>query len=175
MYRDGAGGLTGYHRSMRHKLVQEVNSVVQSTAATVEEYLTELTEECRWAISEVRETVLAHLPDGYHETMQHGMISYVVPLETYPVTYNRLPLVYVGLASQKNYMSLYLMNIYAETGAEQWFVEGFKARGKRLNMGKSCVRFKKLDDLPIDLVGMAVARTSVAQFIELYEMSRRKS
>ena len=77
--------------------------------------------------------------------------------------------------SVKNYMSLYLMNIYAEAGAEQWFVEGFKDRGKRLNMGKSCVRFKKLDDLPIDLVGMAVARTSVAQFIELYEMSRRKS
>ncbi len=137
--------------------------------------MAELTGERRRAIAEVRETVLANLPGGYHETMQHGMISYVVPLETYPVTYNRLPLVYAALASQKNYMSLYLMNIYAEAGAEEWFVEGFKARGKRLNMGKSCVRFKTLDDLPIDLVGMAIARTSVARFIELYEMSRRKS
>ena len=145
-----------------------------STAATVEDYLAGLTDERRWAIAEVRETVLAHLPEGYRETMQHGMISYVVPLETYPVTYNRLPLVYAALASQKNYMSLYLMNIYAEAAAEEWFVEGFKARGKRLNMGKSCVRFKTLDDLPIDLVSMAIARTSVAQFIELYEMSRRK-
>ena len=149
--------------------------MAQSTAATVDDYLAELTEERRQAIVEVRETVLAHLPDGYHETMQHGMISYVVPLEAYPVTYNRLPLVYAALASQKNYMSLYLMNIYAEAGAEQWFAEGFKARGKRLNMGKSCVRFKTLDDLPIDLVGMAIARTPVARFIELYEMSRRKS
>ena len=149
--------------------------MAQSTAATVDDYLAELAGERRQAITAVRETVLANLPHGYHETMQHGMISYVVPLETYPVTYNRLPLVYAALASQKNYMSLYLMNIYAEAGAEEWFVEGFKARGKRLNMGKSCVRFKTLDDLPIDLVGMAIARTSVAQFIELYEMSRRKS
>ena len=163
------------HGLIQYELIREVNGVAQSTAVTVEDYLAELTEERRRAIAEVRGTVLAHLPGGYIETMQHGMISYVVPLETYPVTYNRLPLVYAGLASQKNYMSLYLMNIYAETGAEQWFVEGFKARGKRLNMGKSCVRFKKLDDLPMDLVGMTIARTSVAQFIELYEMSRRKS
>ena len=163
------------HGLIPHEVIREVNGVAQSTAATVEDYLAELTEERRRAIAEVRATVLAHLPDGYHETMQHGMISYVVPLETYPVTYNRLPLVYAALASQKNYMSLYLMNIYAETGAEQWFVDGFKSRGKRLNMGKSCVRFKKLDDLPIDLVGMAIARTSVAQFIELYEMSRRRT
>jgi len=91
------------------------------------------------------------------------------------VTYNAQPLEYAALASQKNYMSLYLMDIYGDKEAEQWFTERYRASGKRLNMGKSCVRFKKLDDLPLDLIGKAIGRTKVTEFIQRYEASRRKS
>ena len=102
------------------------------------------------------------------------MIGYVIPLRTYPVSYNQKPLLYAALASQKNYMSLYLMNIYSDKEAEQWFIGQYVASGKKLNMGKSCVRFKKLEDLPIDLIGKAIARTTVANFIERYEASKRR-
>ena len=100
------------------------------------------------------------------------MICYVIPLETYPVTYNKLPLMFAGLASQKNHMTVYLMNIYGNPADEEWFVERYKATGKKLNMGRSCVRFKTLDDLPIDLIGEAVARTPVASYINLYESAK---
>jgi hypothetical protein len=148
--------------------------MAQSSAETVEEYLAELPEERRKAIAAVRQVILEHLPKGYEETMQYGMIAYVVPLERYPETYNTHPLAYVALASQKNYMSLHLTNIYGDSEAERWFVDRYKETGKRLDMGKSCVRFRKLDDLPLDLVGDAVQRTSVEQFIKIYEASRRK-
>ena len=105
--------------------------------------------------------------------MQHGMVAYVIPLEAYPVTYNGLPLVYAQLASQKAYMSLDLMNIYGDKSAERWFAEQYRAAGMKLDMGKSCVRFKKLEDLPMDVIGRAIARTPVAEFIEIYEAARR--
>ena len=149
--------------------------MAQSTAKTVYEYLDELSPDRREAIATVREVILLHLPPGYEETMQYGMIGYVIPLERYPVTYNGQPLAYAALASQKNYMSVYLMNIYSDKEAEQWFVDQYKASGNKLNMGKSCLRFKKLEDLPIDLIGKAIERTKVDDFIELYEASRRKS
>ena len=149
--------------------------MAQSTAKTVYEYLDELSPDRREAIATVREVILLHLPPGYEETMQYGMIGYVIPLGRYPVTYNGQPLAYAALASQKNYMSVYLMNIYSDKEAEQWFVDQYKASGKKLNMGKSCLRFKKLEDLPIDLIGKAIERTKVDDFIELYEASRRKS
>ena len=148
--------------------------MAQTKAETVDEYLAELPEDRRAALQTVRTAILEHLPQGYEETVQHGMIGYVIPLEKYPVTYNGQPLVFAALASQKNYMSLYLMNIYGDTETEQWFVDQYKASGKKLDMGKSCVRFKRLEDLPIDLVGAAIARTSMAEFIERYEASRRR-
>ena len=148
--------------------------MAKTTATTVDEYLAELPADRRAAVEAVRKVILEHLPKGYEETMQFGMIGYVIPLERYPVTYNGMPLEYAALASQKNYMSLYLMNIYGDPEAERWFVEQYRASGKKLDMGKSCVRFKKLENLPIDLVGKAVARTSVDEFIELYETSRRR-
>ena len=148
--------------------------MAQSNAETVEEYLAELAPDRAEALAVVRKVILDNLPDGYREVMQYGMIGYVIPLETYPVTYNKQALCYAALASQKNYMSLYLMNVYGDPETERWFVEGYKAQGKKLNMGKSCVRFKNLDDLPLDLVGQAIARTSVAQHIERYEAARRK-
>ena len=108
------------------------------------------------------------------ESMQFGMIGYVIPLATYPETYKGKPLMYAALASQKNYMSLYLMNIYADQEAEQWVTDSYRASGKKLDMGKSCVRFKNFEDLPMDLIGKAVARTPVPDFIARYEDSRRR-
>ena len=149
--------------------------MVQSAAETVGDYLAELPEDRRLALATLRQVILDYLPDGYEEIMQFGMIGYVIPLERYPVTYNGQPLCYAALASQKNHMSLYLMNIYSDPETENWFVEQYRVSGKKLDMGKSCVRFKKLEDLPIDLVGQAIARTSVPEFIERYEASRRRS
>jgi hypothetical protein len=120
----------------------------------------------------VRDVILKCLPAGYKEVMDFGMISYVIPLSTYPTTYNKHPLMYAALASQKNYCSAYLMNIYGKPELMEWFEEEYRASGKRMDIGKACVRFKSLDDLPLELVGQAIARTSVAHYIELYETSR---
>jgi len=147
--------------------------MAKSAASTVDEYLAELPADRRDAIQTVRKVILANLPAGYEETMLFGMISYVSPLATYGPTYNKQPLMYASLANQKNYMSVYLMNVYADAEAERWFNEAYRATGKRLDMGKSCVRFRSLDDLPVDVIGDAIARTPVAAFIELYEASRK--
>ena len=147
--------------------------MVRSDAKTVGEYLAELPADRGAAIGVVREVILERLPEGYEESMQFGMIGYVVPLEKFPVTYNGQPLMYAALAAQKNYMSLYLMNVYADKETERWFVERYRASGKKLTMGKSCVRFKRVDDLPIDLICDAIARTPVAEFIKRYEASGR--
>ena len=103
-------------------------------ALTIEEYLAELPVDRRGALEGVREVILDHLPEGYEETMQYGMIAYVIPLERYPATYNSQALMYAGLASQKTYMSLYLMNIYSDPATEQWFVEQYEASGKKLKI-----------------------------------------
>lgn len=149
--------------------------MVQSHAKTVSEYLDELTIERRAEIEAVRATILDNLPDGYEELMQFGMIGYCVPLSRYPKTYNGAPLNYTALASQKNHMSIYLMGCYGDARLVKWFEAEFKKSGKRLNMGKSCVRFKKLDDLPLELIGQAVGRMPVDDFIALYERSRAQS
>ena len=141
---------------------------------TIEDYLASLSPDRREAVSAVRNVILDHLPAGYEECVQFGMLRYVVPLATYPVTYNKQPLAYAALASQKNYVSLYLIDVYADSEGEAWFRERYAASGRKLNMGKSCVRFKKLDDLPLDLVGEAIARTPVDAYIERYEASRQK-
>ena len=148
--------------------------MAKSKAETVDGYLAELPEDRRAAISAVRQVVLENLPQGYEEMMQFGMIGYVIPLERYPVTYNGQALQYAALASQENYMSLYLMNVYSDEAVERWFVDRYKDSGKRLDMGKACVRFKSLQDLSIDLVGEAIALTPVDRFIERYEMSRNR-
>jgi uncharacterized protein YdhG (YjbR/CyaY superfamily) len=144
--------------------------VVQSEATTVEEYLAELPEERRAAVSAVRDVILANLPEGYDEGIQWGMITYSVPLEVSGKTYNGRPLAYVSLASQKNYLSLYLMGVYGER--EQEFRAEFEATGRKLDMGKSCVRFKRADDLPLDLIGREVARHSVADYLAKVQAAR---
>ena len=146
----------------------------KSAATTVDAYLAELSPERRDAMAKVREVILAHLPEGYAEAMGFGMIGYVIPLERYPVTYNKHPLQYAALASQKQYMSLYLMNVYGDPETEQWFTERYSASGNKLDMGKSCVRFKRVEDLPLELIGETIARTPVAEFINRYEAVKRK-
>ena len=145
---------------------------MQSKAATVAEYLEELPEERRAAISKVRAAIRKNLPKGYEEQMGYGMICYVVPHRLYPAGYHcnpKQPLPYASLASQKQYMALYLMCVYQDPKSENWIREQFKARGKKLDMGKSCIRFKKLEDLPLDVVGEAFKRVSVADYIQRYE------
>src|SRR5262245_33176004 len=146
--------------------------MASTTAETADGYLKELPEERREAIAAVRKVILQNLPDGYEEGIGFGMLEYRVPLERYPETYNGKPLGYVALANQKNYMSLYLMGVYGDSDSESWFKRSYEATGKKLDMGRSCVRFKRLDDLPLEVVGEAVARTSVDDFIAMYERSR---
>ena len=147
--------------------------MARSEAASVEECLAELPPDRRQAIAAVRSVVLDNLPAGYEEVMQFGMISYVVPFSTFPKTYNGQPLQYAALALQKNYMSLYLNNVYGNEQVERSFVEAYRASGKKLDMSKSCVRFKRLDDLPLDVIGKTIAATSVSEYVRVYEDSRR--
>ncbi len=147
---------------------------MRSEARTVEEYLRELPEERREVISAVRDLVMAHLPEGYEERMNWGMISYEIPLKRYPETYNGRPLSYVALAAQKNHYSLYMMAVYADSEQEAALKNAYTRAGKKLNMGKSCLRFKKLDDLEMDAIAEVVGGTSVEDYIKLYESSRKK-
>ncbi len=145
---------------------------MHSDATTVSDYLAGLPDARRQAIAAVRDVILDHLPGGYEEAMQYGIISYIVPTDVLAETYNGEPLMYVALASQKRHMSLYLTNVYGDPDVEAWFRERYRATGKRLDMGKSCVRFRTLDALPLDLVGEVVARTPVTEFVEMYRASR---
>ena len=147
---------------------------MRSEAETVEQYLAALPDERRGAIEEVRNTILSRLPDGYEEVMAWGMITYQVPLEVHPDTYNGRPLMYAALASQKNYMAVYLTGIYMSEESRKRFEEAYRAAGKRLDAGKSCVRFRSIDDLPLDLIGDVVAELLVGRFIALSERIRRK-
>lgn len=147
---------------------------MQSDATTVEGYLDSLPEERRGAIEAVRGTILEHLPEAYEEGIQYGMLGYYIPLERYPETYNGQPLAVAGLASQKSYMSLYLNCVYSDSGEKDWFEERWAETGKKLDMGKSCVRFKKLEDLPLDVVGEAIARVPPEDYIAAYERSRSR-
>jgi uncharacterized protein YdhG (YjbR/CyaY superfamily) len=146
---------------------------MRSEANTVEQYLAELPENRRKAITKVRGTILANLPEGYVETMNWGMIAYEVPLEVYPDTYNGQPLSYAALASQKNHMAVYLSGIYMDEAAREKFEADYKATSKRFDVGKSCVRFRKLEDLPLNVIGEAVAAKSVDEFIAAYEAGRK--
>ena len=142
---------------------------MQSKTNTVKQYLNELPNDRKKAISIVRQTILENLPEGYDEVMNWGMITYEVPLETYPNTYNGKPLMYVALASQKNHMAVYLMGCYMVPEVRNEFEKAYKKSGKRFDAGKSCIRFKKIDDLPLDLLGKTIASMDVNEFIELVE------
>jgi len=144
---------------------------MRSEATTVEGYLAELPAERREAIEAVRSVILENLPDGYVESMNWGMIAYEVPLETYPDTYNKQPLMFAALASQKNHMGVYLTGIYISDDVRDEFEKAYRATGKRCDVGNSCVRFRKLDDLPLELIGETIASVPVDRFIERFEES----
>lgn len=146
--------------------------MVKSNANTVEAYLAELPEGQRQVVTAVRDLIRRNLPDGYAESMNWGMISYEIPLADYPKTYNKQPLTYISLAAQKNHYALYLMGLYQDQLQTEWLKEAYEQMGKKLDMGKSCVRFRKLEDLPLDLIAQVVASMPPADFIAQYEMSR---
>jgi uncharacterized protein YdhG (YjbR/CyaY superfamily) len=139
---------------------------MRSTATTVKEYLAELPPERRAALETVRKTIRENLPAGYEEAINWGMITYQVPLETYADTYNGKPLMYAALASQKHHMAVYLTGVYMDPAGREAFEAAYEATGKRMDMGKSCVRFRRLDDLPLELVGESIRKFGVEEFVE---------
>ena len=149
--------------------------MVKSGAATVEQYLAELPADRRRSIERVRDVVLRHLPEGYQEMMTFGMIGWGIPLEAYPDTYNGQPVGYAALASQKNFMTLYLMGAYADPDDRARLEEWYAKAGKRLDMGKSCLHFRNADELPLDLIGELIAKRTPRQLIELMESARARA
>lgn len=156
---------------------------MQSKATTVSDYLASLPPDRRAAIEAVRKVILANLDKDYEEGMQYGMIGYYVPHRIYPAGYHTDPkhgLPFAALASQKNYMSVYLMGLYcgyvdgvSDNKLMQWFREAWAKSGKKLDMGKSCIRFKKVDDLALDVLGEAVRRLPAKKYVEIYEKAVR--
>lgn len=149
---------------------------MRSDAKTIQQYLAEMPPERREAIEKVRETILKNLPSGYEEALNWGMITYQVPLEVYPDTYNKKPLMYAALANQKNHMSVYLTAIYMDEKLNQDFEKSYRETGKRYDVGKSCVRFRKLDDLPLPVIADNIRSMEMDEFINRNRrLSARKS
>ncbi len=149
---------------------------MRSSASTVAEYLASLPADRREALSAVRSVILKNLDKNYAEGMSYGMIGYHVPHSVYPAGYHcdpKQPLPFAGLASQKNHMALYLMCVYGVPEQEKWFRKAWEKSGKRLDMGKGCVRFKRLDDVPLDVIGETIARVPAKDFIRHYEAAIR--
>jgi hypothetical protein len=153
-------------------------STMQSKATTVKAYLSELPEDRRKALEALRKVIRKNLDKGYEEGMQYGMIGYYVPHKVFPDGYHcdpSQPLPFGGMASQKNHMSFYFMCIYGDEKLRDWFIKAWKKTGKKLDMGKACIRFKKIDDLPLEVIGEAVRRVPVKQFIDFYTSTIRKT
>lgn len=142
---------------------------------TPEHYIESLPPGRREGIAQVRAVINANLPQGYQEGMLYGIIGWYVPLESFPDTYNKQPLNLAGLANRKNNMTLYLNNVYGNPTTERWFKNRWAETGKKLNMGKSCVYFKKIEDLPLDVVAEVIAREPLDQFVAYYEKVRGSS
>ena len=148
--------------------------MVQSKARTVAQYLAEQPADRREALEAVRRTILDNVDDGIVEGVQYGMIGYHVSHAAYPAGYHcdpKQPLPYVALASQKNHMALYLFCIYVDADDREQFAQDWRATGKKLDMGKACVRFKSLDDVPLDVLGAAIRRMPTPKFVATYEAS----
>jgi uncharacterized protein YdhG (YjbR/CyaY superfamily) len=146
-----------------------------SDAASVADYIESLTESRCEAIKTVREVILAHLPKGYEEVMNWGMITYQVPLEVFPDTYNKKPLMYAALASQKNYMSVYMMGLYVYPKIEKKFLEAYEKSNQKLNMGKCCVRFKSLEALNLNAVAQVIKAVSLKDHLAHYGAREKRS
>ena len=146
---------------------------MQSEARTVEKYLEDLPQDRKDAVAQLRDVIIKYLPEGFQETMQYGMIGYSVPHSIYPEGYHCNPeqaLPFIGLASQKNSVNFYHMGIYADKHLHDWFVAEYGMHCKtKLDMGKSCIRFKKMNDIPYQLIGELAAKMTVNDWITLYE------
>lgn len=145
---------------------------MQSKATSVKQYLAELPPDRRAAIETVRRTILECIDDDVEEGMQYGMIGYYIPHHVYPPGYHcdpKQPLPYVCLASQKNHMAVYMSSFYSSAAEEKWFRDAWAKSGRKLDMGKCCIRFKKIDDLALDVVGEAIRRVPARKFIKFYE------
>lgn len=151
---------------------------MQSKATTVEQYLAELPEDRQKAINELQKVIKKNMPKGFQETMNYGMIGYVVPHSKYPAGYHcnpKDPLPFMNIASQKNSINVYHMGIYANPKLLKWFTdEHAKASSKKLDMGKSCIRYKKPEDIPYKLIGELASKMTPQEWIEMYESAFRK-
>lgn len=148
--------------------------MASSSAANVTEYVAELPSDRATVIEEVRELLLGAMPTGVEESMNFGMIAYEIPLERYPETYNGQPLMFAGLAAQKRHYSIYLHGVYASDSVEQRLRDAYAEADMKLDMGKSCVRFTRLDQLLPHAIAAAISAVSVDDYIELYEASRSR-
>jgi Domain of unknown function (DU1801) len=142
---------------------------MKSDAKSVAAYLKDLPPDRQLALTEVRKVILSNLPSGYEENINWGMITYEVPLAVQPHTYNGQPLMYAALASQKNYMAVYLCGLSCVPDAEEKFSADWKKTGLKLDMGKSCIRFKKIQDIDLKLIGSQIAATPISTFIAAFE------
>jgi len=151
---------------------------MQYHATTPEEYIAQLPEERQAIITKLRQTILENLPDGFTEGMSYGMIGYVVPHSLYPAGYHcdpKLPLPFLSIASQKNFVAFYHMGIYADPELHDWFVSEYPKHVKtKLDMGKSCIRFKKPENIPYALLGELVKRMSAEKWIDIYETNVKR-
>lgn len=151
---------------------------MQSNATSVEAYLADLPAERQAPMEQLRQVILANIPAGFQEGMGYGMLGFVVPHTLYPSGYHcdpKLPLPFVSIASQKNNISLYHMGIYADSALLEWFVNAYPKHCKsKLDMGKSCIRFKKMDQIPYALIGELMQKITVEKWIEMYEKAYRK-
>jgi hypothetical protein len=143
------------------------------TQPSVPEFLAQLPSARRREVDRVRALILRHLPPGYEEVVSKRMLVYQVPLARYSDTYNRQPLWYVALASEKSYLSLHLMCIYGDTTKLHQLKDGFRAAGKKLDMGKACVHFKTADDLPLNVIGAVVASVPLERWVAIAQAARR--
>lgn len=166
--------LVGADAALSGSLCREIMSdpMVRSPAATVEQYLEAIPPERRAILAAVRDAIRRNLPEGYREAMRWGAICYEVPLERYGDTYNGQPLSYVSLAAQKNYFTLSLMAVYGSPRLREWLQAEFERAGKKLELSKSCLHFRSLEDLPLDVVGRAVASTPLNAYIAHYEAAQ---
>ena len=146
---------------------------MQSKASSVDEYIQELPEDRKEVIQKLREIILKNLPKGFSEQIGYGMIGYVVPHSIYPSGYHctpKLPLPFANIASQKNFIAFYHMGLYANPKLYEWFVSEFpKHSSAKLDMGKSCIRFKKMEEIPFELIGELATKTTVSDWISIYE------
>jgi uncharacterized protein YdhG (YjbR/CyaY superfamily) len=149
-----------------------------SKATTPNQYIAELPQDRSEVLKKLRQTILENLPEGFEEAMAYGMLGYVVPHSIYPNGYHcnpKLPLGIINIASQKNFVALYHMAIYLDMELFNWFVESYPKHCKtKLDMGKSCIRFKKIDDIPYDLIAELIRKISVQQWITMYESVLKK-